>query len=217
MPVNTAAALVTNGYRQRLLDLRQTTGLATAGLLASVDLDLRPAALSLALAEFRRRALTIIGASQEQSGLLSLQYLLAYMRASGSELEVEDPEPAPPSVDPLTVVSGALFWQLGRQAGRAVAVASATSVATRVARTAVQQSAVATLTSGIEASPTITGYRRVTSSSCCQRCADAAAKGLHEADEKFKQVHPADRCTQEPVVAGAAERFLRAAPRVVSP
>ncbi|RYZ32246.1 MAG: hypothetical protein EOP01_01590, partial [Propionibacteriaceae bacterium] len=94
MPVNAAAALVTNGYRGQLTQLRETTALATAGLMGSLDLGKRPAQLAADLATFRTKARSTIRTSQRASGLLTLQYMAAYMRASGSDLDadVEAPE-----------------------------------------------------------------------------------------------------------------------------
>lgn len=209
--------MVTNGYRGRLLDLRDTTGLAVAGLLDTVNLNARPAQLSQDLRTFRRRASTVVTNSQQASGALTLRYLAAYMTASGSGLDVDDDDlEIPTQPDPLDVVAGALFYRLGQSAGRAVAIGSAAAVAQRVARTSVQQTAVAVLGSAISASPNVSGYRRVTSSSCCERCADAASSGVYGDGEDFFQ-HPADRCTQEPVIAGGTESVLREAPQVVSP
>jgi hypothetical protein len=217
VPTSQAAALVTNGFRVQLLQLRDTTGLAIAGLLDSIDLDLPPSALATALASWVRRAQVLVGSSQEQGGVMALQYLLAYLQTSGVDPAIEDVEPVVPRADPLTVVQGALFYRLGQSSGRGAAVTSAAAVAQRVARSAVQSAATSTIGLGMDRSPTVSGWRRATSSSCCARCAAAAAKGVHDAGDSFRAVHPADRCTQEPVVAGITERVLRAAPQVVSP
>lgn len=215
MPSTQAAAAVTDGYRARLLALRDSTALAIAALLSDVNLDARPTQLDRDLAAWRTRAATLAVATADQATALTLTYLSAYLVASGAQRLSVTPDTERPIASGLDVVRGAMLWRLGRRDGRGQAIASAAASARRVSRDIVTTSALSTLSSGIAAEPQITGWSRATSSSCCRRCADQAGQVFR--DTAAMDRHPSCRCTQEPTVLGRAETFRRQSPTVVAP
>lgn len=214
MPPTRTAALVTDGYRRRLIDLRDATALAVAAMLDDVDLDVGPAGVTRELANWRTRATALTAAAGTQASTSTLAYLSAYlMAAGGSPLTpmVQGPEP---DASGLSVVRGALLWRLGQGGGRALAMRTATATARRTARDVVGRAATQTLAEGIRRDPQITGWRRVTSASCCQRCADLAGRTFR--DNADFVAHSACRCSAEPTL-GRPETIRRAEPTVVSP
>lgn len=215
MPPNRQAAAVTDGYRRRLIDLRDASALAVAALLDNVDLDLPPAGVSRDLNAWRTRAVALVTAAGVQASASTINYLSAYLMAAGGSPLTATVTPADPDPEGLSVVRGALLWRLGQGAGRAVAMRTATATARRVARTSIGRAATQTLAEGIRREPQITGWRRVTSASCCKRCADLAGQTYR--DNADFDAHDACRCSQEAVLLGRAETIRRQEPTVVSP
>lgn len=215
MPATRAAAAVTDGYRRRLIDLRDATAMAVAAMLEDVDLDLPPAGVTRELATWRSRSTALVTAAGTQASASTLAYLSAYLIASGASPLSVAVVPADPDPSGLTSVRGALLWRLGQGGGRALAMRTATATARRTARDVVGHAATETLAEGIRREPQITGWRRVTSGACCQRCADLAGR-VYRDDASFDS-HSACRCTQESVVLGRAETLRRQEPTVVAP
>lgn len=215
MPPTRQAAAVTDGYRRRLIDLRDATALAVAAMLDDLDLDLGPAGVTRELASWRTRATTLAAASGSQASSLTLAYLSAYLVAAGGSALSASIEPAEPDPSGLAVVRGALLWRLGQGTGRALAMRTAAATARRTARDVVGRAATQTLSEGIRREPQITGWRRVTSASSCQRCADLSGRVFR--DNADFNAHSSCRCSQEPTVLGRPETLRRQEPTVVSP
>lgn len=214
MPPNATAAALTDGYRARLGGLRDATTDAVLALLERVDLDLGRPALARALAAWQERATLLVQASGGQAASDSARYLLAYLAAAGVDA-VGAAEPVDADASGLAGVPPSLFWRLGQSAGRGQAMATASSVAQLYARTAISDAARQTLASGIAGEPGVSGWRRVTGAACCSRCAVLASRVY--ADRADFERHPADRCTQEPVLRDVPETVTRRAPTVVGP
>jgi hypothetical protein len=214
MPPTVTAAAITDGYRGQLTLVRDSVADALAGMLEGVDLDVRPGSLSRQLEQWGARAGALIAASSEQAAALSTVYVGAYIRAGGGEpsAELAPAAAAPPD---LSVVRSALLWRLGRRDGRGAALYTATGTARRIARTTVSATAVRTLSVAYDVEPAVDRWRRVTSRSCCQRCAVLTTRTYPASTPMFLR-HPGDRCTPEPVLAGVPERFTRQAPTVVA-
>lgn len=214
MPPSLAAAALTDGFRQQLTALRDGAADAAVGLLRGVDLDLSKPSLARAMLTWSDRSGAVASAVTQQAAVLSLAYVSAYLRVSGAPVEgkaavsVAEPE--------LEQVAPALWWRLGQGVGREAAVMTAESLVERVVRSAVGSSATETLAGAIHAEPAVSGWRAVSGPSSCGRC--AAAVGTVRSDSaRMTPHHPADRCTQEPVLRGVAERVTRSAPTVVAP
>ncbi|HXH57734.1 hypothetical protein [Iamia sp.] len=215
MPPTRAAAATTDGYRRRLIDLRDATALAVAALLDDVDLDAGPAGVTRSLVRWRERATTITVAAGERASALTVAYLSAYLVASGASPTSAIVPEATPDPSLLRTVRPALLYRLGQGTGRTVAMRTATATALRGARETVGRAAVTTLADGIRLEPQITGWQRVTSGRCCSRCAVLAGRVFRD-NEGFDR-HPACRCSHEPTVLGRAEAFRRQSPTVVAP
>lgn len=206
----TTPAAVTAGYRTRLLTQRTLVGQAvTAGLL-DVDLDLAPDRLRLEMVRWAAAAAAVTVQGQTLAAQMTATYLAAWLSSS----QVSD---AMPDLDPLIrvgtvpddVPGGSLdeamrrsafsvLWRL-RSAPRDQALAYGSYAANRVTWTALQDNATGLLGDGIDAHPRITGWRRMTSSTACDRCVLAAGR-LYRSTEPLERRHPSCRCTQEPIV-----------------
>lgn len=215
MPATELAGQVTNGYRSRVIALRDAVASSVARNLDQVDLDVDRTGMARQLSGWLATAAMLTDAGSEQAAVLTGAYLEQYLRAAGVEPEPPPPPQTRPSRDRLTQASTALLWQLGRGAGRQQAVATALAYAARESRSAVMGSARDTLRLGLVSHPRIVGWRRVTSARTCQRCADQAGV-VHRAHLAL-HTHLSCRCTQEPVLSGLREVVQRQAPTVVAP
>lgn len=223
MPATREAAALTDRYREQVLAQRTTAGAATAATLAGLDLDLSRARVSAYLRQWAATATVVAVNAQTATATLTDAYVSAYLAASlapslmGASVDLAahvgvtrdgDVE------DLFRTAAKGLLWRLGRGAGRDAALSYGQSLATRGAAVAVSDTARDTLTDLMVASPEIVGYRRVTASSTCGRCALAADR-VYQAHVLLPR-HPSCRCTQEPVLRTSA-RFARPAPAVVRP
>lgn len=216
MPPNRAAALATDRYRTTLVAVRDRGAAASVALFGDLlDLDHGRTNLARSLSAFDKRGAALIAATGEQAADLAAAYLATYLAAGGLDAIGAATPVAVGAVD-LGPVRAGLLYRLGQGAGRAAAYDLAAAVTLRVARSAVMGAANATASSGLVGEPGITGWRRVTSPTCCQRCALLTGT-TYDAGVTFVERHPADRCTPEPVLAGRPERITRKAPTVVAP
>lgn len=215
MPATLAAGAVTDGYRRRLLELRDSTALAAAALLADINLDQGPAGVSRDLDDWQRQASILTTAAGTQAARWTVSYLSSYLVASGARPSTVRIPTADPNPSRLVAVRAALLSRLGQRAGREVAFRSASATAERTVRETVASSAIETLAEGVRLEPQIVGWRRVTSTSCCSRCAVLAGKTFGDNDSFDR--HPVCRCSHEPIVLGRAEAFQRQSPTVVAP
>lgn len=216
MPPTRAAAAVTDGYRRRIITLRDSTALAVVDLLGGVDFDVTPASLARQLEQWRSRAEVLALGAGRQASEQAVAYLSAYLVTGGADPLSTSLDPAEPPRPALQVVRGALLWRLGQGAGRELAMLTATAAAKRITRGTVSAGATLTLRDGIRREPQIDGWHRVTSSTCCSRCAGLARYRYSDRDD-FDAAHPGDRCTPEPTVLGRAEVLRRQSPTVVTP
>jgi hypothetical protein len=223
MPATALAAAVSEQYRIGVLQTREATAFAVTTAWASIDLDHPAPALATGLEAFRETAAGVIGSGQAAVAGLSGDYLASYLTAAGEDpsdvvLDVSAHVGADGDGVPLTeglqAATTGLLWQLGRGAGRDVATQTGLSYAKRVAATAVVDSARDALTSAMQSTRLITGWRRLTSAQTCSRCADDAGH-VHRPSYPLRS-HPWCRCLAEPVVLGHAA-LQRAAPLVVRP
>ena len=223
MPSTREAAALTDRYRERVQTQRDAAGAAAAASLAGLDLDLSRAAITAYLLQWAARSSTTVVNAQTATAALTDAYLHGYLAASlaplltvtAIDLAAHVGVTRDGTVDDLfrTAAKG-LLWRLGRGAGRDAALAYGQSLATRGAAVAVSDTARDTLTDLMVATPEVVGYRRVTASSTCERCALAAERIYQK--EVLLPRHPSCRCTQEPVLRTPA-RFARPAPVVVRP
>ena len=215
MPPTRAAALVTDVFRRRLVNLRDATALEVVQMLDRLDFDVTPASLERQLEDWRRRSAVTAATAGAKAGEQSVAYLSAYLVASGASPLSVPVEPVQPRAPELTVVRNALLWRLGQGAGRAIAMQTAAATAKRVTRDTVGSGASRTLAAGIRREPQIDGWHRATSSVCCSRCADLTGVKYSDNDD-FEAAHPACRCSPEPTVLARAET-LRRLPPVITP
>lgn len=211
MPVSAQAARLTDIYRTAVLRNREAAIRLITRSLAAINLD----DLDL-LDRWVRDATATVLAAQDRVGLLTISWMVAYLRAS-------DVRPTTVGMRPVGVAVGrdgrpverlldqarvALLWQLGRHAGRDRAVATGVAEAARIGRSAVMHTARATAAAQMEAEPEVQGWRRVTSSRPCGACLALATRTIHSPTVNFR-AHSHCRCTAEPVVADRAERVRR--------
>lgn len=232
LPRNETAGAVSAVYRQQAAATAANAGSVVAADLGTVDLNLGHAGLADWLAQWENRAESVITGAQQQSAALAHAYLLAYLTASG---DTTDPAAGLETVNfaahvgkaaadgigdggvhhvgaLLAVASTGLLWALGAGQGRDKAIGYGQTIAARAAATATGYAGGATLTDLMQASPEVTGWRRLCITPTCRRCADQAAKGVQPAHARMWR-HPHDDCIQEPVVRGHSP-LVRAAPQV---
>jgi hypothetical protein len=203
---------VTDMYRKRLLALRASGTQVVArdwGLVSGDDID-------AGFALWVRRTTPALSALQSAGANLSSAYLSAYL---GSEL-AKTVAPPPVARDRFVGVSrtgkplAEAFDSVPIVAKKAIsagadvttALATARSVAIRLAATETLHSARAALADSFTADDRIAGWSRVTSGGC-GACL-AAATRTYGPDEPLL-VHDNCRCAAEPIVSGAPDRFRR--------
>jgi hypothetical protein len=223
VPATQLAAAVTDRYRGQVLAQSSATAAAVSGGLQQVDLDLSRSAIAAYMHRWASRSTTLITAAQGAAAGLSSVYVRSYLIASDAPVDVGESVDLTAhvglardtTVEALVAAAAkGLLWRLGQSVGRGSALSYGGALAKRAARVAVHDAARDTLTDLMVASPEIVGYRRVTATRTCGRCATAAERVYHA--KVLLPRHPSCRCTQEPVLSTPA-RFARPAPAVVRP
>ena len=214
MPATLEAAALTDSYRRRLIVLRDTSAATVVRLLDSIDLD---GDVDGQVSAWIDTATMLLSSAQVEAARAAVQYLAAYVTASGST-------PARGVVDPadyrgmrlfgrpldvaLSAAPATLLWRLGRSDGRGLAVASGLAQAMRVARSAVMAAGRGAQSDVMDADPSVSGWRRVTSSDPCGACMGAADGRVMRSDAGL-EVHDSCRCTAEAVLSGVDNDRLR--------
>lgn len=215
MPPSEQAAQATDAYRLRLVQVRDSTATAVGDGLVAVSLDLAPTRLDRALRDWQASSAELVEGARLRAAQASHGYLTAYLGTVGAMAPTAEDPAAVDAAAKLLGARKALLYLLGRGDGRPAAQRYGRYVAERQARTLVAVAARDVLASGIRRSPQIVGWRRVTSTSTCDRCAKQS--GHVYADHAPFASHDSCRCTAEPVIRGVPERLTRAAPTVVAP
>lgn len=214
MPATIEAAQATDAYRRRLMLVRDAAANAVAAGLVAVNLDLAPGALARSLGDWHDSSVEVIEGSRMRAADASRGYLTAYLSAVGLTAPIVDDPPAVDVAIELVAARKALLFMLGRGDGRVAAQRYGRYVAERQARTLIGEAARHVLAAGIEQSPEISGWRRVTATATCQRCA-TLARHFYTYRATFDG-HLSCRCTAEPVVRNMPELVVRAPAAVVA-
>lgn len=210
----TAPAEVTAGYRSRLLTQRALAAQAVAEGLRQLDLDLPADRLRPEMLRWAAAAASLTIRGQTVASSLSATYLAAWLSASQvveplPSLDVDarvglvpDDVPGGSLDDAMRRAAFAVVWRM-RSAPVDEALRYGSYAATRVTVTALQDNATGVLGDGMTVHPRVVGYRRITSTTACERCVLAADR-QYKTTEPMKRRHPSCRCTQEPILAAAA-------------
>lgn len=215
MPATEAALAVTDAYRGQLVELRDDVARVVAGAWAAqVTLD----DLSGSGRRWVAAAVAVIGAAQVEAARLTAGYLAAFVAAELDEPPVVRAADWRSRAGRTTdgraiglVLSGsvvAVKRALAQRRPKVAALAAGQARALRVARTEPMDAARASFDELTAGDQRIAGWRRVTSSNPCGACLGAAT-GAIQRTARVLHVHPACRCTKEPVVAGVRERVNR--------
>lgn len=211
MPANRRSITVTNTYRQRTAALRdQTARSAAAAYRSTVNLD-DLEATHAAWATATERSVRV---SQQTAGRLSNGYLAAYLAsetgAVGGAVAAPIATGAPSGKTVAEALAVALIAvRVALKGGDSFAQATSFA-ARRMQRDVgemVMHSSRQTLTDAMAATPSVKGWRRVTSGGC-GACLAATTDEVFAAAATI-DVHPNCLCTAEPVITGIADRVRR--------
>lgn len=210
MPATREAAATTDAYRARLARLRDATARSIVARFQAIDLD-RPRQFDAWASD----GAILIEAAQETAATTSSVYLGSYLEQSGLASTVKTIDPTAysgtldrtPIHEALQRAPAAVYWQLGKKAGRLAAIGLGIDVTVRLTRSAVSNAARQALSDQMVAEPSVVGWRRVTSARPCGACLALAGKRM--TDDHVFETHHRCGCSAEPIVAGMHERFNR--------
>lgn len=213
MPASEASIRITDRYRARLIAIHGRAGVLTRQAWAVVD----PEDLDGSYPVFARNTTAALEVLQATGVALTSAYLAAF---TASELGRR------PGVPPLLDESAVGMAQHGapmveaimspligikdaivRGKPRDAAVTNGLSRAARLVQSAALHAPRAAMAAEIRSSPTLVGWRRVTSGGC-GACLAAASNSV-ESPRRPLRVHSHCRCTAEPVVHGAKDTVTR--------
>ena len=215
MPAAERSLRVTDAYRAALLGQRERVVVIARRLWTTIDSDQIDVTFARMLDTL---ALTTETAQRHAVGLTDA-YVVAFL---ASELGPATPPPPASEADryagvardgrPLAkVLLPALATiKMARSGGLGESDALRAGLA-RTVRTLSLETLAAprgALADVLRADDRIVGYRRVTSANACGACLAAATGAIHDSDVTL-DVHGHCRCSHEPVVRGARDRFRR--------
>ena len=214
MPPTEESARVTEAYRQRLIRMRDGITRLVAPALGSFDLD---GDVDAQVTRWLAAAVSAVEAGQADAARLGDRYITGYLRGAGIERQTTRVDVSDhvgrdsfgrTVARALESAPTALLWRLGSSHGRAAAMASGLSTATRATRTAITDAARSAQAAVMDSEPRISGWRRVTSSRPCGACLASSDGRVHPAGS-LPETHDSCRCTVEPVLTGVPDRFRR--------
>lgn len=205
---------ITDGYRERLLRLRDRALALTAGRWQAVQV----ADLERSFERWLAAAAPLVATFQAQGIRLSDGYLAAFLSAElGERVTPQGLGPEPwvgtgqdgrPLAEVLAPALVTVKAALAADHPPRRAVQMGLNRALRTASSQVLWSPRAALADAMGRDDRVAGWRRVASGNACGACLASATNAVRPTDE-VPRVHSHCRCTAEPVVDAMPDRFTR--------